>query len=115
MPNIIRIKKKLYVSKAEIQAGFGEAKMEQIATTQSLKRRFKCDALENLKRKKNDLEKTMNDLRNDFENETLKEDKNYLSAMSKATSFLRAVKEKENTLTELYKADKHIGKDIKQM
>lgn len=42
-----------------------EKKKEQIATTQSLKQKLKCDESENLKRKKKDLETTMNNLRRD--------------------------------------------------
>ena len=36
---------------------------EKIATYQSLKRKLKCDKLENSKRKKKDLEVNVNDLR----------------------------------------------------
>ena len=90
-------------------------KKEQIAVTQSLTWKLKREELENLKRKKKDLETTMNYLKEEFEKETFKAEENQdLLAVSKAAAFLRAVKEKK-TLAELCNAEEYIEKDLEQI
>ena len=80
-------------------------KKEQIAVTQSL----------TWKLKREDLETTMNYLKEEFENETFKAEENQdLLAVSKAAAFLRAVKEKK-TLAELCNAEEYIEKDLEQI
>ena len=91
-------------------------KMEKIAQGEGLKRKLKCEELENLKRKKKELETTITDMRKGVETETLKADKNQdLAAMSKAAAILRAVKEKEKTLAVLCNAQENVEKELKMM
>ena len=91
-------------------------KMEKIAQGEGLKRKLKCEELENLKRKKKELETTITDMRKGVERETLKADKNQdLAAMSKAAAILRAVKEKEKTLAVLCNAQENVEKELKMM
>ena len=91
-------------------------KMEKIAQGEGLKRKLKCEELENLKRKKKELETTITDMRKGVETETLKADKNQdLAAMSKAAAILRAVKEKEKTLAVLCSAQENVEKELKMM
>ena len=76
--------------------------------------------IENLKRKKKDLETIMNDLKEEFGKETFKaEEKQGLLAVFKAAAFLRPVKEKKDLKKtwkkKLAKAEEIVEKDLKQM
>ena len=82
----------------------------------SLKRKLKSEELENVKRKKTELQSTINSLRDSFEKETLNAYENRdLNVISKAAAFLRSFKEKENTLKELDALQDNIEKDLKAM
>ena len=74
--------------------------------------------IENLKRKKKDLETIMNDLKEEFGKETFKaEEKQDLLAVFEAAAFLRPVKEKKDLKKKkkLSKAEEVVEKDLKQM
>ena len=69
-----------------------KAKQDKVRSQQSLNRRSKCDQLENVKRKKADLQTTNNGLRVSIEQETFSADKNQdLSAISEAAALLSSV------------------------
>ena len=78
--------------------------------------------IENLKRRKKDLETIMNDLKEEFGKETFKaEEKQDLLAVFEAAAFLRPVKEKKDLKKtwkkkkKLSKAEEVVEKDLKQM
>ena len=88
-----------------------KAKEDKVRSEQSLKRKAKCEELENVKRRKADLQTTINALRDSIEQEALSADKNQdLSAICKAASLLRSV---EKTLPGLEAAQENIEKDLK--
>ena len=69
-----------------------KAKEGKVRSQQSLNRRSKCEQLENVKRRKADLQTTINELRVSIEQETFSADKNQdLSAISKAAALLSSV------------------------
>ena len=69
-----------------------KAKEDKVRSQQSLNRRSKCEQLENVKRRKADLQTTINELRVSIEQETFSADKNQdLSAISKAAALLGSV------------------------
>ena len=79
-----------------------KAAEKKTKSTRALKRKQKFDVIENIKKQKITLQKTIDLLQESFEKETLEADKNQdLVSTSKAASFLRTIKEKEKTLTEL--------------
>ena len=93
-----------------------KAKEDKVRPEQSLQRKAKCEELENVKRRKADLQTTINVLRDSIEQETLSADKNQnLSAISKAAALLRSVKKKEKTLQGLEAAHDNIEKDLKAL
>ena len=53
-----------------------KAKEDKVRSEQSLKRKAKCEKLENIKKRKADLQTTINALRDSIEQETLSVDKN---------------------------------------
>ena len=79
-----------------------KAAEKKTESTRELKRKQKCDEIENIKKQKLTLQKTIDSLWEGFEKETLEADKNQdFGSTSKAASFLHTMKEKEKTLTEL--------------
>ena len=79
-----------------------KAAEKKTKSTRELKRKQKFDVIENIKKQKITLQKTIDLLQESFEKETLEADKNQdFGSTSKAASFLRTIKEKEKTLTEL--------------
>ena len=70
----------------------------------------------NLKRPKTDLQNIIGNLRKSFESETLKADKEQnVQSYTKATSFLKFVIEKEETLKDLEHAQENVQKELKNM
>ena len=91
-----------------------KVKEDKVRSEQILKSKAKCEELENVKRRKADLQTTINALRDSIEQETLSADKNQdLKAISKAAALLRSVKEKEKTLQGFEAAQDNIKKDLK--
>ena len=89
---------------------------QKISSEKSLKRKAKSDELENLKRRKADLQNTIKNLRNSFESETLKADKEQnVDGFTKAASFLKSVLEKEKTLKDIDNAQENVEKELKNM
>ena len=89
---------------------------QKISSEKSLKRKAKSDELENLKRRKADLQNTIKKLWNSFESETLKADKEQkVDRFTKAASFLKSVLEKEKTLKDIDNAQENIEKELKNM
>ena len=79
-----------------------KAAEKKIKSTRELKRKRKFDEIENIKKQKLTLQKTIDSLREGLEKETLGADKNQdLGSILKAASFLHTIKEKEKILTEL--------------
>ena len=72
--------------------------------------------MRNLKRRKTDLQNTIDNLRKSYESETLKADKEQnVQGYTKAASFLKSVIEKEETLKDLYHAQENVEKELKNM
>ena len=91
-----------------------KVKEDKVRSEQILKSKVKCEELENVKRRKADLQTTINALRDSIEQETLTADKNQdLKAISKAAALLRSVKEKQKTLQGFEAAQDNIKKDLK--
>ena len=79
-----------------------KAAEKKTKSTRELKRKQKFDVIENIKKQKITLQKTIDLLQESFEKETLEADKiQDLGSTSKAALFLHTIKEKEKTLTEL--------------
>ena len=84
---------------SEVQVGVAKGKLKVLG---ELKRKLKFDKIENIKKQKLTLQKTIDSLRVGFEKKTLEADKNQgLGSISKSVSFLRTIKEKEKIQTEL--------------
>ena len=91
--------------KSELQKAV-EKKTER---TRELKRKQKFDEIENIKKQKLTLQKTIDSLREGFE-----KDQDFGST-SKAASFLRTTKEKEKTLTELTDVESILEREYKKI
>ena len=75
-----------------------KAAEKKTESTIELKRKQQFDEIENIKKQKLKPQKTIVSLREGFEKETLEADKNQdFGSTSKAASFPRTMKEKENT------------------
>ena len=82
----------------------------QVNSEESLKRKTK---FENLKRRKTDLQNTIDNLRKSFESETLEADKEQnVQGFTKTASFLKSIIEKEKPLKIL---NKKMGKTIRNV
>ena len=93
-----------------------KAAEKKTESTRELKRKQKFDEIESIKKQKLTLQKTIDSSREGFENETLEADKNQdFGSTSKAASFLRTMKEKEKTLTELTDVESILGSEYKKM
>ena len=89
---------------------------EKINSEKSLKRKVKTEKLENIKRRKTDLQKTIKGLRKSFESETLKADKEQIVyGFNKVAAILKSVLEKEKTLKEIESAHENVENELKKM
>ena len=62
------------------------------------------------------MQNTIKNLRNSFESETLKADKEQnVDGFTKAASFLKSVLEKEKTLKDIDNAQENVEKELKNM
>ena len=93
-----------------------KAAEKKTESTRELKRKHKLDEIEKIKKQKLTLQKTIDSLWEGFEKETLEADKNQdFGGTSKAASFIRTMKEKEKTLTELTDVESILESEYKKM
>ena len=79
-----------------------KAAEKKTESTRDFKKKKKFDEIENIRKQKLTVQKTIDSLREGFDKETLEADKNQdLGSMSKAASFLCIIKEPDKTLIEL--------------
>ena len=88
----------------------------RVMNSMELKRKRKFDEIENVKKQKMNLLKTIDSLKEGFERETLAADENQdLTCIAKAASLLRSKKEKENSLDVLNRAQKKLEEEYKSI
>ena len=91
-------------------------KDSRVMSSMELKRKRKFDEIENIKKQKMNLLKTIDSLKKGFERETLAADENQdLTCIAKAASLLRSKKEKENSLDVLNRAQKKLEEEYKNI
>ena len=91
-------------------------KQNSVSISRELKRKQKLEEIENFKRQKLSLTKTVNELRAAHEEELLKADgQQDMTCLAKAVSFLRTVKEKEAELNKLHQSESSLQQELRHI
>ena len=109
------LRKSCMLASQSYKQNLKEQREHKVNSGKSLKFKTKCEELENLKRRKTDLENTIDSLHKSFESETLKADKEQnVQGFTKGASFLKSVIEKEKALKDLEQAQENVEKELKK-